>query len=298
MVIWVSQRFRDKKIGFNSCECTKFVNIANIHALDVWGKHILICNNKIFFLCFFSVYSFCNSTFSTPVTSSNLRNQATLFSELRLLQGTKLSSSWIGKFWASTFQNYFDQENWSDNTKVISIQTSRIRSRYLHCGKRRICAKSDHFSRFIRVFDVGDYSQYRHEICRKCEAGVTWHFKIALIHITFCIMFKEEFIQQGFSQPERYQPPSISPNWWWPTQSQGPKIQSCRQVFLTSAWPNKSTTTTTSIYNIYFYCMCVFTFFVFSGLQYQTILNFQPPLPLNGNLRNTSYMKQIPNYEL
>ena len=27
------------------------------------------------------------------------------------------------------------------------------------------------------------------------------------------------------------------------------------------------------------------------GLQYQTILNFQPPLPLNGNLRNTSYMK-------
>jgi len=28
------------------------------------------------------------------------------------------------------------------------------------------------------------------------------------------------------------------------------------------------------------------------------LLNFQPPLPLNGNLRNTSYMKQIPNYEL
>jgi len=34
------------------------------------------------------------------------------------------------------------------------------------------------------------------------------------------------------------------------------------------------------------------------GLQYQTILNFQPPLPFNGNLRNTSYMKKIPNYEL
>jgi len=29
------------------------------------------------------------------------------------------------------------------------------------------------------------------------------------------------------------------------------------------------------------------------GLQYQTILNFQPPLPLNGNLRNT-YMKKFP----
>ena len=32
-----------------------------------------------------------------------------------------------------------------------------------------------------------------------------------------------------------------------------------------------------------------------TGLFYVT---FQPPLPLNGNLRNTSYMKQIPNYEL
>ena len=28
------------------------------------------------------------------------------------------------------------------------------------------------------------------------------------------------------------------------------------------------------------------------GLQYQTISNFQPPLTLNGNLRNTSYMKK------
>jgi len=27
------------------------------------GKRILICNNKLFFLCFFSVYSFCNATF-------------------------------------------------------------------------------------------------------------------------------------------------------------------------------------------------------------------------------------------
>ena len=34
------------------------------------------------------------------------------------------------------------------------------------------------------------------------------------------------------------------------------------------------------------------------GLQYQSILNFPPPLPLNGNVRNTSYIKKIPNYEL
>ena len=30
------------------------------------------------------------------------------------------------------------------------------------------------------------------------------------------------------------------------------------------------------------------------GIQYQKILSFQPPLPSNGNLRNTSYMKKIP----
>jgi len=43
----------------------KFLYTASIHALDVWGKHIFICNIiiKIFFLCFFSVYSFCNTTF-------------------------------------------------------------------------------------------------------------------------------------------------------------------------------------------------------------------------------------------
>jgi len=35
-----------------------------------------------------------------------------------------------------------------------------------------------------------------------------------------------------------------------------------------------------------------------NSFKYQTILNFQPPLPLNGNLRNTSYMKKIPNFEL
>jgi len=34
------------------------------------------------------------------------------------------------------------------------------------------------------------------------------------------------------------------------------------------------------------------------GRRYQTILNFQLLLPSNGTLRNTSYMKKIPNYEL
>jgi len=73
LLIWVSQRFGDKKISFNSCECINFWNIANIHALDVWGKRIFIGNNKIFFLCFFSFIPFAMQLFSTPVTSSIIK---------------------------------------------------------------------------------------------------------------------------------------------------------------------------------------------------------------------------------
>jgi len=77
-----------QKIGFNSCECIKFLNIANIHALDVWGKRIFICNKKI--LAFFLFISFATQLSSTPVMSANLCNQASLFTELCLLvlQGT------------------------------------------------------------------------------------------------------------------------------------------------------------------------------------------------------------------
>ena len=53
---------RGRKIGFNSCEFMKFLNIANVHALDVWVMRILICNYKVFSFPFF-VYSFCNATF-------------------------------------------------------------------------------------------------------------------------------------------------------------------------------------------------------------------------------------------
>jgi len=89
LLIWVSQRFRDKKIDFNSCECIKFLNIANIHVLDVWGKGILIWNKKYFSFAFFLFIPFVTQLFSTPVTSSNLRNQAPLFTEHRLLQATQ-----------------------------------------------------------------------------------------------------------------------------------------------------------------------------------------------------------------
>jgi len=79
---------RRQKIGFNSCECIKFLNIANIDVLDVWGKRIFICNNIIFYFAFFLFILFAMQLFSTPVTSSNLRNQAPLLTELRLLQAT------------------------------------------------------------------------------------------------------------------------------------------------------------------------------------------------------------------
>jgi len=66
----------------------KFLNIANIHVLHVWGKRIFIFNNKMFFLCLFSVYFICNATFFHSGASSNLRNHAPLYTELRLLQAT------------------------------------------------------------------------------------------------------------------------------------------------------------------------------------------------------------------
>jgi len=79
-----------QKKGFNCCEFIKLLSIANIYVLDVWGKRILSCNNKIFFLCFFLFILFATQLFSTQVTSSNLRNQAPLFTELCLLQAIQV----------------------------------------------------------------------------------------------------------------------------------------------------------------------------------------------------------------
>ena len=42
-----------QKIGFNSCECMKCLNIANFHAFDVWGKLSLSFNGTTFFLVLF-----------------------------------------------------------------------------------------------------------------------------------------------------------------------------------------------------------------------------------------------------
>jgi len=79
---------RGQKIVFNSCEFIKFLNIANYHVFHVWGKRILSCNDTTFILHFFSFFCFATQLFATPVTSLNLRIQAPLFTELRLLQAT------------------------------------------------------------------------------------------------------------------------------------------------------------------------------------------------------------------
>jgi len=53
---------RGQKIGFNNCECSKFLNIANIHVLDVCGSAYLFEIIKYFSFAF-SVYSICKETF-------------------------------------------------------------------------------------------------------------------------------------------------------------------------------------------------------------------------------------------
>jgi len=63
--------------------------------------HIKLQWYNIFPQLFF-LYLFCNATFfSTPVTSSNLRNQAPLFTELRLLQET------LKRHWKSMENDFF-----------------------------------------------------------------------------------------------------------------------------------------------------------------------------------------------
>ena len=90
-----------QKSRFQQLWIIKFLNIANIHVLDVWGKVYLFTIIRYFFLRFFLFTPFATQLFSTPVTSSNLRNQAPLFTELCLLQATlsKLTLSWFIIIW-------------------------------------------------------------------------------------------------------------------------------------------------------------------------------------------------------
>jgi len=86
----------------------KSLNIANFHAFHVLGKRILSCNDTTFFLHFFPFFASAAQLFSTPVMSSNLRNQAPLFTELRLLQGTKTYCSFGHNFFKKQpFRQFF-----------------------------------------------------------------------------------------------------------------------------------------------------------------------------------------------
>jgi len=60
--------------------------------------HIKVAMIQHFSFTFFPFFDFAAQPFSTPVTSSNLRNQAPLFTELRRLQATR-----VGYICAATY---------------------------------------------------------------------------------------------------------------------------------------------------------------------------------------------------
>jgi len=75
------------------------------------GKRILSCNDTTFVLHFYK------AIFSTPVASSNLRNQALLFTEFWLLQGTKQNFSKM---------RYISSEWWRCQAKFLTSHHVRI----------------------------------------------------------------------------------------------------------------------------------------------------------------------------
>ena len=90
-IIFVDLSFttvQGQKIGFNSCECINFLNIANFHVFHVCGKR-LSCNDTTFFLHFFSFSWFCNSTFFHSGYIIKPPQPSSAITELRLLQTTQ-----------------------------------------------------------------------------------------------------------------------------------------------------------------------------------------------------------------
>jgi len=74
---------RGQKIGVNSCECIKFLNIANFHVFHVWGKRILSCNDTTdFSLTIFPFFDF-----TTQLFPLRLRHQ-TSATKLRYLRSS------------------------------------------------------------------------------------------------------------------------------------------------------------------------------------------------------------------
>jgi len=66
---------RGQKIGFKSCECEKFLNIAIIHVFHIWEKRILSCNNTTFFLQLFNFFPFFDFAMERNFFPLRLRHQ-------------------------------------------------------------------------------------------------------------------------------------------------------------------------------------------------------------------------------
>ena len=89
--IWIS--FFINKIGSDSKNHYPIISVTSIYVLDLRGSAYLFAIIKYFSFAFFLFIPFATQLFSTPLTSSNLRNQAPLFTELRFLQATKYAKN-------------------------------------------------------------------------------------------------------------------------------------------------------------------------------------------------------------
>ena len=161
---------RGQKIGFNNCECIKYLNIANIHALHVWGKRIFICSNKIFFLCLFSVYSFCNATFFhtgdviKPLQPSSVIDGATPFTgnPVKLLY-----SSMENTLIQHAFPKFHPEEKNRSSTKSLQPQMKQKNPRSAFSKKvaNLFSPKKQTVSQKRQKMPVSSLTAYTHNTC-------------------------------------------------------------------------------------------------------------------------------------
>jgi len=100
---------RGQKIGFNSCECTKYLNIANIHIWDVWGKCIFVA-----FIKYVSFAFFMYIPFATQLFPLRLRHQ-TSATKLRYLRSSAVYR-----------QPHFDGNIWIQDELAINFDASHF----------------------------------------------------------------------------------------------------------------------------------------------------------------------------
>ena len=85
---------RGQKIRFNKCECIKFLNIANIHALHILGKRIFVCNKNFFSFVFFCLFLLQRNFFPLQLRHQTSAHQIPIFAEFCLQQGTVFALVW------------------------------------------------------------------------------------------------------------------------------------------------------------------------------------------------------------